>query len=491
MSDLSKLNNIPMLIDVIPTGYLSLSLKFDYSNDDYDYTIDMIAGNKYDIVYVENRELKRAVGVLRNVTKVYTYDNDDCSCGCDCSGGCSTTSTSCGTCGVCNSGGLDGSTAEYLLDFDCSSDFSCNKVRVKTSQLRSVTEYVPYADDGTKITNASSDGGTTTGKITKVEIKDGEVDPDHNKAIGGDVVDGDVDPDDGKTDGGVVDGNNENGNHITIVDGVVYGGKIKGGTLISADIVPGTYTLISGTKNDSTGRIENAHYTADLINVVIINSIIENGTTDGTDGRVIDITMTNPIVFNGTVNDPNSETTKGTTIGTTTYNGITKGIVYGGTAYGIIDNRPAVLTGDIVTKGSVTSGGITTGGTSIGGTTRDDVTTGNTIIGGKTTGGTSYGGVTTGGKVSFDTSKIRGDISDIIGPRTIDNSKKTTTKTRDGLIVSTDPIRGVRSNIADPNANITPTIQSLGVSGSLKSTYDVTEGQYYTTKSDIDKLFDS
>lgn len=497
MADLSKSNNIPMLIDVIPTGYISLSLAFDYSDNDYDYKIDLKVGNKYDLIYVENRELKRNVGVLRDVTKIYTYD-DECigNCGCgDCSGGCKVTSTSCGSCGACNSGGLDGSTAEYLLTFDCSSDFSCNKVRVKTSQLRSVTEFIPYADESTEMTDAKSTGGTTTGKIIKVEVTGGEVDPDKNKGTGGEIGGGDIDDPGGTTEGGATTGTNPNGNTITIVEGKVYGGKISSGTLISGDIVPGSYTLISGTTNADTGKIENAHYTADFTNIVVINSTVTGGRTDSTSGgRVIDTTMKDPIIFDGTITDPNNRTTNGTTIGNITYAGISTGTVTGGIAYGIIDGRPAILEGNITTIGAITSGGITTGGTIIGGSmTYDGVTIGATIAGGKTTGGIAYGGKTTGGTVSFDTSKITGRLNETINPTTINNSKNSNRRVLDGLIVSNDYVRGVRSNIADNDAHITPAVPAIYTTkkSAIAPHWEKGEEEYFTSKKDIDRLFNN
>ena len=200
----------------------------------------------------------------------------------------------------------------------------------------------------------------------------------------------------------------------------------------------------------------------------------------------------NPIVFDGTITDPKNRTTNGTTIGNITYAGISTGTVTGGIAYGIIDNRPAILEGNITTTGPVTSGGITTGGTIIGGSrTEDGITIGATIAGGKTTGGIAYGGKTTGGTVSFDTGKITGRLNETLTPTTIDNSKNSNRRVLDGLIVSNDYIRGVRSNIADNDAHITPAVPAIYTTkkSAIAPHWEKGEEKYFTSKEDIDRLF--
>ena len=430
MSDLSETENIPILIDVSTKPITTVVVGLQYSDETKNYNMEVEPSTKYTVVYLDNKQLKKVTGIVRDITKIYKLNETD----------------------------TDIATIEdYMITLDASTEFVSNVVKFKTNQIRSIKRFVKYADEGTDLTEASSHGGTTIGAVTKIVIQDATID-DKGHTSGGTTTGGDTT---GETTGGITDGKNKNGNHVYITDGKVTGGTISGGTMVSGDMVSGTYTITGGTTVDSTGVTYHATITGNATNVIIANSVISGGTSAG--GTVFDPTLTDTVVIGGTVTSGGDmKTIGGITEGDITYGGtIYGGTVTGGEATGIINGKTGYATGDIVTTGGTTTGGVTTGGTVIGGTSVGSIIINATVIGGTATGGTTTGGTTTGGTITYKDIQVTsgGGATKVVDPGKA--QEETTKAIPDGLIVSVNAADGVRSNIADETANITPTITSV------------------------------
>ena len=340
---------------------------------------------------------------------------------------------------------------------------------------------------------------------------------------GGRIIKGDIDPSSG-TQGGITYGINESRSSVIVIDDTNTGGKIDSGDVVTFTIditKPFSFTKnddgtqkFSGTITDTV--IKDSHVTgAKSTGGTIVDPVIENPVTYGgtiTDSNVIgynggsssDSSSSSgnsrpsnsnfDYGFNGgtastgsmpgfnTPNIPNEMTThNGVTKGSITFNGITTGgVVTGGTTIGTWNGRPVSVVNATVI-GGVSTGTTINGGTVKGGNISGHIIYGATVVGGSGTAGITTGGEVNGGTISFtipDVSTIvpQGDKSkearDLAIEIAINNGTHSSyssdstepdnwVHTPDGLIVTWDPNRGIRSNIADRNAHITPEIKPV------------------------------
>lgn len=307
---------------------------------------------------------------------------------------------------------------------------------------------------------------------------------------GGKVISGDLDPTT-HSNGGITYGVNTKGSSVIVTGNTTSGGKIDGGDAVRFDIditKPFKFDL----NDDGTKK-----FTGSIVNALIINGHITGAST--TDGKIVEPVITNAVTYGGTITssgtnigtgspgtsataNPNASitngemiTTGGITTGDTTTGGTTIGaVVTGGTTIGEWDGRPVTIHNSTVIGGTATGttvhGGTVQGGTYMPGTT--------SIYNGKVIGGTGTAAMTTGGTISGGTiSYAHFDFTN--PPSTPGNANDKSKHTAydiyqakmystdpfnnndewvhipHGLIVTWDNARGIRSNLNDPNANIT------------------------------------
>lgn len=428
-----------ILTDVQSIPLLSLYVSFKYSDPAYNKSIKIEHQQKYRIVYISDRALTKIVGIVVAINRVYN-------------------------------GEIGNNPPEYIMTVDCSTEYGSNVKKIKTSTIRDIKIYVDHMDDDVTIADAETGGGVTVGNLTQATIKNVIIYTD-GTVSGGEITGGT--PSGGKTDGtttgGITYGKNPNGTDITKNGGTTTGGNVDGGSIIKGTIVitdGKTYTVTPEEDGSKT-------FTGDIANVVIVNSHVTGGSSTG--GTVIDPKPTGTIVYGGSIVGGGMITTGGITKDNVTYGGtITGGTVTGGDAIGTWDGRQIHMSGNIVTTGGITTGGTVIGGTVTGGQTIAGITYNGTVVGGVGTAGITTGGQTTGGKISykdFDTSTYPlsgGDASKKALEQAVLISNGSTSQGIDddswehipsGLIVTWNPNMGIRSNIADPNANIVPVIQ--------------------------------
>ena len=428
-----------ILTDVQSIPLLSLYVSFKYSDPAYNKSIKIEHQQKYRIVYISDRALTKIVGIVVAINRVYN-------------------------------GEIGNNPPEYIMTVDCSTEYGSNVKKIKTSTIRDIKIYVDHMDDDVTIADAETGGGVTVGNLTQATIKNVIIYTD-GTVSGGEITGGDISggKTDGTTTGGITYGKNPNGTDITKNGGTTTGGNVDGGSIIKGTIVitdGKTYTVTPEADGSKT-------FTGDIANVVIVNSHVTGGSSAG--GTVIDPKPTGTIVYGGSIVGGGMITTGGITKDNVTYGGtITGGTVTGGDAIGTWDGRQIHMSGNIVTTGGITTGGTVIGGTVTGGQTIAGITYNGTVTGGFGTAGITTGGQTTGGKVSykdFDTSTYPlsgGDASKKALEQAVIIANGSTSQGTDddswehipsGLIVTWNPNIGIRSNIADPNANIVPVIQ--------------------------------
>ena len=325
---------------------------------------------------------------------------------------------------------------------------------------------------------------------------------------GGKVISGDLDPST-HSNGGITYGVNIKGSSVIVTGNTTSGGKINGGDAVRFDVditKPFKFEL----NDDGTKK-----FTGSVVNALIINGHITGASTTG--GKIVEPTITNAVTYGGTIISQGTNMSGGTSGTSPSYNpsvGITPSdstynpdYVPGGTSGG----NTSTSKGEMVTTGGITTGDVTTGGTTIGGIITGGTTIGewdgrqvtinnSTVVGGTSTGTTIHGGTVIGGTympgtVSIYNGKViggsgtasittggtitGGTISythfDFTNPpptpgNASDKAKDiayhihTTDPTDNndewvhiphGLIVTWDKVRGIRSNLNDPNANIT------------------------------------
>lgn len=352
-------NQITYLTGVTTDSQFSLAVTFHYSNEDYNKTVDLTVGNIYNVLYLEDGDLKKCTGKCSDIWKVIGTDN----------------------------------VAYYKIKFDCSVNYANSTVVIKNDQIRDLSVYTGYEDTDTTIENGKHQFGTTTGTISDAIITNATIDSDGN-IIEGDIINGVVD---GYTVDGIASGTNKNGVEINTINGKTLGGHITGGKIIAGHFRSGT---IDGKLEEDTNITVHAEIKGIIANVVIINSMVEGGTTSG--GTVIKHAIDDGILYNGTLTGDDMVTTGGVTCGNITTAGTTTGgTATGGTMVGMIDGKVYTIENGVTNpkagKKLITSGGVVTGGTIIGGVNQGGMIIGAVVKGGVVTSGLTMNGITTQG----------------------------------------------------------------------------------------------
>lgn len=359
---------VKSLVGVDTQAMIVLAVTFNYSNCQFNETIEIIPGNIYTMEYVEDGCMNKITGLVKTIYRVNTLDEE---------------------------------TNIYKIMVDCSSNYTNNVVVISTDQLRGCRKFVKYAEEETKISVATHNYGTTIANtIENAVVINAELDSNHN-IIKGTIVEGTIT--DGRTSDGVCYGKNQNDHEITLIHATSIGGSITGGFILNGVVKDGDVT---GEENGNTGFVTHGKIKGTIGNVVIVNTRVSGSYTTGESGDVIDPTMYNSIVVNAMITDtdPNNQmiTTGGITAGNVTTGGTTTGGAgHGGTAYGNINGESFTIIGG-VTKSSSGSTLTTTGGTVVGGKITGGKQIGNVVYGATIIGGTVTGGITTNGDTSAD-----------------------------------------------------------------------------------------
>lgn len=347
------------LTSVNTEAHFKLLVTFSYTNKDYNETVELEPGNLYNVVYLENGDLKKCVGKCTNIWKVNNSETQ----------------------------------SYYKIKFDCSVNYSNQTVIIKNDQLRGLSLYTGYEDQSTEIENSRHSFGTTTGVIHEAIITNAVIDI-NGYIIEGNIIAGEID---GYTIDGIASGTNINGKNIVTINS-----KTKNGTLTSGKIIYGSFRTgtIDGEVDKNSNLTVGATIKGTIANAIIANSIVEGGKSS--DGTIINPTLKSSILYNGTITGNDVVTTGGITRGNITTGGTTTGgTATGGTAVGTIGDLIYHIEDGITNpesgKSLVTTGGVVTGGTIIGGIKQGDVIIGAIVKGGIVTGGVTNNGVTTKG----------------------------------------------------------------------------------------------
>lgn len=335
----------------------ALAVKFVFSNENYNKTVDLVVGNIYNVTYLENGDIKRCCGKCSDIWRVLGSDNE----------------------------------SYYKIKFDCSVDYSTSTVVIKNDQLRDLSVYTGYENTDTTIGNSKHKYGTTCGTIKDAIVTNATVDANGN-IIEGDIINGIID---GYTVDGIAYGVNSNGIEINTINGKTIGGQITGGKIIAGIARTGN---IDGKPEEDTNIIVHATIKGTIGNAIIMNSMVEGGSTS--EGTIISNTIEDGILYNARITGDDMITTGGITAGNITTGGTTTGgTATGGTMVGLIDGKVYTIEDGTTTpksgKDLVTSGGVVVGGTIIGG-----VENGGTIIGAIVKGGVVTNGITLNGKTT-------------------------------------------------------------------------------------------
>ena len=350
-----------MLTSVSTKTKIVLSLSFTYTNDQFNKTVDIEQGKIYTFTYLENGTIKKCTGLVANIYKVQSIEDDNI----------------------------------YKIKIDCSANYANSVVIIKSDQVRDVYLYQEYIEEDTTIESSLHVNGTTAASVIKdVIIKDASVDAAGN-ILKGKIIAGTIT--NGTTVDGVAEGLNSNGHKIHVINSITTGGIIQDGFILYGMLRSGD---VDGQKDESTGIIENATVNGIIANCIIVNTEVFNGKTEN--GEYINPVIENSVVEDAVVTGNDMVTTGGVTIGNITTGGITiGGTATGGTATGTIngiiyhiDNGQTVAMsgGQLRTTGGVLTGGTLIGGQKIGNMTIGGVITGGTVTNGKTTGGLSSNG---------------------------------------------------------------------------------------------------
>lgn len=344
-------------IGISATATISLELTFMYSDSRKNKVLKLNKGDLYIVDFVEDFNIKRCIGKLVDIYKVYDLEEENL----------------------------------YKLSFDCSSNYTNQTIVMKTDQIRNIDKYIQYSEEDPTIANSYHRYGTTVGLIKCAVVKDATVDKNGN-IIEGNIVEGIVD---GTTSDGIATGENSSHHNITTINSTTIGGRILGGMILNGIVRSGD---IDGVLDKETFITEHATVRGIISSAVIINTTIEDG--NSSNGTVIDPTIEDSTVTGAIITGDDMITTGGITCGDITTGGTTVGgTVQGGTASGMIgDDRYNIEGGTTTGDNLVTTGGIVTGGTIVGGQH-----IGNVIIGAIIHGGTCSNGVTTGGSTTGGT----------------------------------------------------------------------------------------
>lgn len=421
MEDLTKIDNIVMLTDIQSKPHLYLDITLKYVDPALEETIRVDVNEKYRIVYYDNRQLNRIVGVVKNITRIFKEDK----------------------------------VPDYLITIDGSTEFGSNIKTIKTSSIRAIRKYVLHLDDDTTIEDAKVNSGIIVAPIINNVVIDNATIDDDGNIISGDITDGELDKDnkDSTITEGIVTGTTINNNIVIIINSICHGGTIIKGNVIHATTNNNTTIIKNGDKYRIEGPIENV-----IINHATVINCISIG------GTITEPVRNNTIVYGGTV------TGDTITSGDTIYNGdtVTGGVTTGGTVIGgyavtTINNKVVYIIGDIKTTGGTSYGGVLISNNVIGGTVVNNIIIGGKVINGNGPVNITIGGNTTGGEITYDRPKDERDYHDngvvvvpdepTVDPNQGNEPSITNPEDHDGLIVALGDVSGVVSNFHSDNEN--------------------------------------
>lgn len=349
-----------IMTGVTADAYITLKINFKFTNEQFNKSVDIIPGRIYTITYLEDGNLKKCSGRVKNIFKVNSLENDTI----------------------------------YKIKIDCSSDYSNSVVVMKSDQIRNVVQYQKYAEEESTINESFHRGGTTAAEIIKDAVIINATLDANNNIIDGKIVSGTIT--NGSTVDGVAEGYNSSNHRINVVHGTTNGGILQKGNIVYGIVRSGD---VDGIKDNTTGITEHAKVKGIITNAVIVNSEVIGGTTKN--GTIINTTINNSTVKDAKVTGSDMITVGGVTIGNITTNGTTTGgSATGGYAIGTIDGVQYVITDGETTGNLTTTGGVLVGGEIVGGTKLGNMTINAVIKGGTVTGGVTVGGTTTNGTLS-------------------------------------------------------------------------------------------
>ena len=347
------------LTEVRTECQFNLAVTFKYSDERFNETVMLSVGKIYNVVYLEDGNLKKCTGKCTDIWKIY---------------------------------GSNDQTSYYKIKFDCSVNYSNQTVVIKNDQIRALSVYTGYEGQSTDIDNSVHKFGTTVGTIKNAIITNATLDSNGN-IIEGDMVNGELE---GYTLDGIAMGYNNTNKYITTINSRTKDGRIIGGKIISGLSRSGQ---VDGHVEEDTNITTHATVRGVVTNVIIINSVVEKGVTKG--GKIINTTIENGILYNATITGDDMITTGGITVGNVTTGGTTTGGTgTGGTMVGVIDGKVFTIEEGVTTSKSSEDKLITTGGVVVGGTIIGGVKQGNSIIGATIKGGVVTNGITVNGVTS-------------------------------------------------------------------------------------------
>ena len=363
---ISKVENFPLtLIDVKATPVVKLNVEFNFSDPEKDYNITLERNVRYRVVFLQEGNISQVIGKVAGVYKRYSPS----------------TQMSKNT----------QMTAEWIIRIDASTEDNALIVDIPSTQIRQLERYRKYIGESINLTNATTHGGITYGKLENVTLKD--IVRDSNGFItGGTIVTGVVstETDETKalktfTQGGCSIGTNNKGHQLLVEGARTIGGNISGGQLVQGAIIVG---LDDQTNGMATGCTING--------AVVIDAAITNASTS--DGTLLDQEFEDCMVYDGTRVGNDMMTVGGATIGEVTTGGQTSGgTVTGGIAIGWQNGKLYVI------YGCTGEGGLSTGGTLFGGEVLSGEHVGGGIFNSKVQGGTLQNGMEVGVKCGIGT----------------------------------------------------------------------------------------
>ena len=351
--------------DVSAISSYTVDLTISYS-DGSSVTTTINKNTKYVIRYVDEGELKQCVGVIVAIGKV----NNASSCTCDC----------------CNG-------EDYLFKVDCSVEYNSAVLVIRSSAIRDIRVFTKYADEDTTIENAVIRGAALIGNVSETKITEATITRD-GIVTAGKLVAGIPSEDNCAITGGCAVGNNPLGHKIVVIESDYTMGNIIGGNVVSAKLYE--YTIEGGETDPETGTTTNCTLN-DVKGVFICNDVTALGGMSSK-GVVIDPTIKNSTVVDGTRSGNDMVSVKGIVISNICYGAAVEGgVLTGGTAVGFIGDKVYQI-----------EHGITTGGFSNKATVTGGIVEGGTVIGNCIVGATVKGGIAQC-KVSFNGTTVLGE----------------------------------------------------------------------------------
>lgn len=362
---ISKHNNHNKSLIVTDVGVskdIVLSITISYSDGTKEvYKLEPHA--KYKIQYTENGELITVVGVIRTIGQVNPESNK-CNC----------------TCCVNN---------DYIISVDLSTEYNSQVVTLRTSQIRGITKYIEFGDEDTDLASCTASGSTVAGDMTNISIVNAVV-SDDGIITSGEISNATLVEDKVMVANSCATGLNPNGHKITVRDGI-----INGGIVIKGKIISGKLTDFQINKKPGEDK---SIVIAKSGTIVIDDAVVINATCK--DGIIIDPFIAHSTIFGGIRSGTDMITTGSIVRNGIAYGGTsTGGTIYNGTAKGMIDCRPFTIMNGI-SVGGVSSVSSVTNGKVVGGRKVGDSIIGAVVYGGSATCEYTSGSCTRLGKQS-------------------------------------------------------------------------------------------